>query len=218
MFAALLFWLYDKRPQVIETGEDKLGIAYMLLLLLFIGSSLVLRRRALPIATWARYGLVWTGVALVLVGGYSYRSQINSVWSRTLAVLMPGYAVQLTPGTVIVGAGEDRHFRVDATVDGAAIQFLVDTGATSVVLNRHDARRIGFTNDTLSFTRRTETANGIGLGAPVRLREIRVGEIVVRDIRALVNQAPMSSSLLGINFLERLSGYSVKDGLLTLQR
>ena len=118
----------------------------------------------------------------------------------------------------LVSAGDDGHFRLDATVDGAVLHFLVDTGATSIVLNRQDAERLGFNNDTLSFTRRTQTANGIGLGAPVRLREIRVGSIVVRDIRALVNKAPMSSSLLGINFLERLSGYSVKDGILTLNR
>ena len=60
--------------------------------------------------------------------------------------------------------------------------------------------------------------HGIGLGAPIRLREIRVGPIVVRDMRALVNKAPMSSSLLGIDFLERLSSYSVKDGVLTMRR
>lgn len=217
LFAALLFWLNDQRPQALDSRDSQIGIVHGLLLLVLVGSAVLVRWRSQSLGQWGRYALVWIAIALVLVVGYSYRSQINSVWSRSLALVMPGHPVQLTPGTVIVGAGEDRHFRVDATVDGAAMQFLVDTGATSVVLNRQDARRIGFTNDTLSFTRRTETANGIGLGAPIRLREIQVGSIVVRDVRALVNKAPMSSSLLGINFLERLSSYSVKDGLLTLK-
>lgn len=218
LLAVLLFWLNGQRPQALESRDSQIGFVHMLLLLVLVGSGVLVRWRSQSLGQWGRYALVWTALGLLLVGGYSYRAEINSVWSRTVAVLMPGHPVQLTAGTVIISAGEDRHFRVDATVDGATLQFLVDTGATSVVLNRQDARRIGFADDRLSFTLQTRTANGIGLGAPVRLREIRVGPIVVRDVRALVNKAPMSSSLLGINFLERLSSYSVEDGLLTLKR
>jgi aspartyl protease family protein len=218
LFAALLFWLSDLRPQALDSRDSQISMVHGLLLLVLVGSAFLVRWRVQSLGQWGRYALVWIGIALVLVVGYSYRADIERVWSRSLAGLMPGHPVEVTPGTVIVTAGEDRHFWLDATVDGASLHFLVDTGATNVVLNRQDARRIGLAVDSLSFTQRTETANGIGFGAPIRLREIRVGPIVVRDVRALVNKAPMSSSLLGIEFLERLSGYSVKDGTLTLQR
>jgi aspartyl protease family protein len=94
----------------------------------------------------------------------------------------------------------------------------VDTGATAVVLSREDAVRAGFDLDRLQFTARVGTANGIGLAAPVRLREVRVRSIVVRDVVALVNKAPMSGSLLGLSFLKRLSSYGVQGDILTLKR
>jgi aspartyl protease family protein len=218
LFAALVFWLNTKRPEVLELRDNQISFVHMLLLLVLVASGFFVRWRAQSLGQWSRYALAWGALGLVLVIGYSYRGDISRIWSRTLASVMPGYAVQLEPDTVIVSAGEDRHYRVDATVDGVAVRFLVDTGATNIVLNRQDARRLGFSNDRLSFTQRTQTANGIGLGAPVRLREIRVGTIEIRGFTALVNKAPMSSSLLGIDFLERLSGYEVKDGLLILKR
>jgi len=132
--------------------------------------------------------------------------------------VMPGRAVETAAGTAMIRAGEDSHFRIDATVDGTPVRFLLDTGASMVVLSRSDAAKLGFSLDRLTFSQRTETANGVGMGAPVRLREIRIGPIVVRDIAAMVNEAPMSMSLLGVNFLERLSGYSVRDGTLTLRQ
>jgi len=131
---------------------------------------------------------------------------------------MPGRAVEIDNRTVLVRVADDRHFYLDAKVDGTRIRFLVDTGATQIVLNHRDAVKIGFDMGRPAYTQRTETANGVGLSAPVRLREIRVGPIVVKDIRASVNKASMSTSLLGIAFLERLSGYSVKDGTLTLKQ
>jgi aspartyl protease family protein len=95
---------------------------------------------------------------------------------------------------------------------------LVDTGATAVVLSREDAARAGFDFSQLRFTAHVGTANGIGLAAPVRLREIRVRSIVVRDVAAMVNKAPMSGSLLGLSFRNRLSSYGVQGNILTLKR
>lgn len=218
LLAILLVWLYGQRPQALDSRDSQIGFVHLLLLLVLLSSGALVRWRDQTIGQWGRYILIWSALGLLLVVGYGFRAEITAVWSRTLAVLMPGHPVQITPGTVVVSAGEDRHYRVDATVDGAAIRFLVDTGATSVVLDRQDARRLGYSDEGLSFTQQTQTANGIGLGAPIRLREIRVGPIVVRDIRAMVNKAPMSSSLLGISFLERLSSYSVQNGTLTMKR
>lgn len=213
---AMLFWLSGERPDALASEGNRIHLTYLLILLVLIGSGLVVRRRDLSNLKWLRHGLIWTALGLMLVVGYSYRSDINSLWTRTLAELMPGRVVEIAVGSAIVRAGDDGHFHIDATVDGARIRFLLDTGASMVVLNRRDARTVGFDLEKLAFTQRTQTANGIGMGAPVRLREIRIGPIVVKDIRAMVNKAPMSTSLLGVNLLERLSGYSVKDGTLTL--
>ena len=214
--AAVLIWLSSERPDALAAEGNQIRLTYLLILLVLVGSGLVVRWRDRPKLKWLQHGLIWAGLGLVLVVGYSYRTDINSLSTRTLAELMPGRAIQIAAGTAIVRANEDRHFRIDSEVDGAQIRFLLDTGASIVVLNRRDALKIGFDMDKLAFTQRTQTANGVGMGAPVRLREIRIGPIVVKNIRAMVNKTPMSTSLLGVNFMERLSGYSVKDGTLTL--
>jgi len=215
---ALVFWLSGARPDVLAAEDNQIRLTYLLLLLVLLGSGLAVRWRNRPSLKWLQHGLIWAALGLALIAGYSYRGEVRSLWTRLVAEVMPGRAVETAAGTAMIRAGEDSHFRIDATVDGTPVRFLLDTGASVVVLSRSDAARLGFSLDRLTFSRRTETANGVGMGAPVRLREIRIGPIVVRDIAAMVNEAPMSMSLLGVNFLERLSGYSVRDGTLTLRQ
>jgi aspartyl protease family protein len=218
VLAAIVFWLAGERPDVLAVEDNQIRLTYLLLLLVLVGSGLIVRWRDRPKLKWLRHGLIWAALGLVLIVGYSYRTEVTSLWTRTLAELMPGRAIEVTTGTAMVRAGEDSHFRIDGTVDGARIRFLLDTGASMVVLNRRDALKVGFDLDRLAFTQRTQTANGVGMGAPVTLREIRIGPIIVKNIRAMVNKTPMSTSLLGVNFLDRLSGYSVKNGTLTLRQ
>ena len=95
---------------------------------------------------------------------------------------------------------------------------LVDTGASDVTLTPRDARRLGFHLDRLTYDRTYRTANGIVKGARVRLHSLKVGHIVVPDVRASVNSADMNLSLLGMSFISRLSRFEVADGTLTLRQ
>jgi aspartyl protease family protein len=117
----------------------------------------------------------------------------------------------------VVEAGRGGHYVIDAVVNGAPITFLVDTGASDIVLTMEDAERLGFHPRTLRFTQRFATANGEVRGAPVVLREIRIGQFSLFDVAASVNEAPLGVSLLGMSFLERLNGYQVDNGRLILR-
>jgi clan AA aspartic protease (TIGR02281 family) len=117
----------------------------------------------------------------------------------------------------VVRAGSSGHFLIEAWVNGEPITFLVDTGASDIVLTLDDARRIGLEPRTLAFTQRFATANGEVRGAPVVLREIRVGQLRVFDMPASVNEAALEVSLLGMSFLEQLSGYEVRGTRLILR-
>lgn len=216
VLAAIVFWLAGERPDTLADDGNQMRLTYLVILLVMVGSGLLVRWQNRPTLKWLQHGLIWVGLGMALIVGYTYRLDLQSLWTRALAEIMPGRAIEVAAGTAIIRASEDNHFRLDATVDGAPTRFLLDTGASLVTLNLRDAQMVGFDLDKLAFTQRSQTANGIGLGAPVRLREIRIGPIVVKDIRAMINKAPMSTSLLGVNFLDRLSGYSVKDGTLTL--
>jgi len=111
----------------------------------------------------------------------------------------------------------DGHFHTRVLVNGEAIDFLVDTGATSVALTREDARRIGLDVDSLQYRVPVRTANGMTYQAPVVLEELKIGLLSVRNVRGGVNRGRMSKSLLGMTFLRRLRGYEVVGDRLLLR-
>ena len=117
----------------------------------------------------------------------------------------------------VVEAGPHGHFVVEAEVNGVPLTFMVDTGASQIVLTLDDARQLGFLPHSLEFSQRFRTANGEVRGAPVRLRELRIGQFSLYDLDASVNEAPLAISLLGMSFLDRLDGYRVEDGRLILR-
>lgn len=117
---------------------------------------------------------------------------------------------------ISIPADARGHFLVEAEVNGTPVTFLVDSGASSVVLSPEDARRIGLAPERLRFTERYRTANGMVRAAPVELREIRIGQLAQRYVPASVNEAPIGISLLGMSFLGRLESWSVEGGRLAL--
>jgi len=215
--AALIFWLSGERPGSLDDRDSQIGLVHSLLLLVLVGSALLVRRHLPSGMEVLRNGIIWIVIGLVLVLGYSYRDSFSRSWNRVVAELMPGHAVRTGDGEVLIRA-QGKHFVVDAMVDGTQIPLLLDTGATDVTLSRRDARRIGIDVGRLNFSQVTRTANGLGRAAPIRLREIRIGDIIVRDVQASVNDAPLGVSLLGNSFLEKLSHYSVNGSLLTLRQ
>ena len=107
------------------------------------------------------------------------------------------------------------HVVLDGNVNGSPVRFLVDTGATMVVLTMRDAAAAGLTRSDLVFSMRTSTANGVARAAPVRLRDVRIGQFVLSDVQAMVIEN-LGVSLLGRSFLQRLDGYEMHDGVLTI--
>ena len=176
-------------------------------------------RRAAPggLTRRLRHAAVWLALAAVLAIGYSYRFELTDVVNRLGGEIIPYAAVTTEDGAVRVRAHRDGHFYVDSRVGDRTIRFLVDTGATSVALSPADAQRIGFDLARLDFSRRLQTAGGVVRGAPVVIRSLEIGDIRLRNVRAIVNEQAMPHSLLGISALDRLGGYEVRDGTLTLR-
>jgi aspartyl protease family protein len=140
-----------------------------------------------------------------------------------------GAADGVAATTVLRGDGENMremtvrgahggHFLVKASINNEVrIRFMIDTGATMVALSAHDARRLKLDMERLKFTQRFQTANGVVRGAPVKLREIRIGDLVVKNVRATVMSGNIGVSLLGNSFLRRLRGYEVRGDLLVMR-
>ncbi len=211
---ALLAWQF---PEALKTEQDWLHLVYLIGLLALVSSGAISRRRN-RLGQSAKQAAVWLAIALVCIAGYGYRYEAQAVGQRVLGELVPGYAANTGEAAVTLRAGPNGHYRVQAVVDGARLNFLVDTGASDVVLSLADARKLGFNPDTLAYTLLFSTANGMVRGAPVILGEIAIGRIRITNVAASVNQAPMAGSLLGMSFLGRLSAYEVRGGSLTLRQ
>jgi len=120
--------------------------------------------------------------------------------------------------SLVVRASQGGHFAVDARVDGRRIPFMIDTGASQITIRESDAARLGFHPKERDYSIRINTANGVGRAAEVELRMVEVGDIVVRDVRALVvPDNVLSVNLLGMTFLSRVR-WSHERGKLTLEQ
>src|SRR5579864_2568699 len=109
------------------------------------------------------------------------------------------------------------QFVVDAEVNGTAVRFLVDTGASYLSLTPKDAAAIGLSPASLRYDLRMNTAKGVARAAEVRLREVRLGQLTIEDVPAIVMEDASGISLLGMSFLNRLDGHHISNGVLTME-
>lgn len=119
--------------------------------------------------------------------------------------------------SVMLRADTRGHFEADATVNGKRLAILVDTGATSVAIRAEDAAKLGVRPLPADYTVPLATANGLSKGARVILDEVRIGQVRVRHVEAIVMPPrSLSTNLLGMAFLKRLARVEMKDGRLIL--
>lgn len=218
--ALVVVYLTGRYPDAVD-GEGKISLVYSVLLLAVLGGSAILNRRRMQPGLIV-YGILgWAALGLLLFTGYTYRYELAQIGNKLMGELNPSGAITEPGGGVTIRANQSGHFVVEAVVvragQAVALRFLVDTGASDVVLSPRDAARLGFDVKGLSFTRRYRTANGSVLGAPVRIERMTIGPVSVEGVRASVNGAEMELSLLGMSFLGRLSGFDVSRETLTMR-
>lgn len=107
------------------------------------------------------------------------------------------------PASVVLTADAGGHFLTTGNVNGTTIRFIVDTGASMISLGASDARRIGI-DTSKGQPGLANTANGQTVVTRVKLDSVRVGEIVMNNVDALVHQQDMPFALLGMSFLNRM--------------
>nr|WP_315480717.1 TIGR02281 family clan AA aspartic protease [uncultured Rhodoferax sp.] len=113
-----------------------------------------------------------------------------------------GAGQQLSGGRVVLTAGPGGHFMSEGQINGRTVQFMVDTGATTIAMSVADAKRIGLDYQN-GQTVQMSTANGITQGWRVTLNTVRVGDVMVSGVEAVVSPGGMPYVLLGNSFLSR---------------
>ncbi len=184
-----------------------LGAILMGVVALIILVSLV-RSRAGRVV---RNGTAWIIIFVVTVAGFG-------LWEDIRDDFMPKQTAFADQGRVEVPRSRDGHYYMTAEVNGTPIDFVVDTGASEIVLTKEDAERAGLAADQLQFFGRASTANGEVRTAPVRLDSIDIGGIRDANVPAFVNEGQMFKSLLGMSYLHRWDRIEIADGKLILNR
>ena len=171
------------------------------------------------IASAVRQLMIWGGLAVLLYGIAMHRGMLTPGEDApaVAAVATPASPAQHVAGNALVyHADKAGHFWIDAAVNGASVRFVVDTGASTVTLTAADAAAAGISHSSLTYSIVTNTANGQGRAAPVRLREVRIGQLAINDVQAAVVDN-LHMSLLGMSFLNRVEMFRSGDSM-TLKR
>ncbi|MBT3533010.1 MAG: TIGR02281 family clan AA aspartic protease [Rhodospirillaceae bacterium] len=212
-----IWLLADRFPGRLSSDDGQVDLVRLLSILALISSGLLFARR-INFSEMARNIALWTGAAAVLVLIYTYQEELLLMAGRVQTELLPGEPVDGADGTVSLTQGRGGHFFATGKANGTSLQFMIDTGATDIVLSPADARRIGIDPASLRYTRIYQTANGTGRGAPYRLATLSIGPIQYRDVRVSINEAEMNNSLLGMSFLRRLSAFEIHGRKLILRK
>ena len=195
---------------------DYLYVVGLVAMLAMVSSGLSFMRR-INLGEVIRNISIWTGLAVVLLLGFTYRNELTGIYYRVIGELMPGQAIILEGNTIILSVSRDGHFYANGKANGKKLRFMIDTGASDVLLSPLDASRIGIDVEKLQFTKTYQTANGIGLGAPYRLNSLAIGSLEYAKFAVSVNKSDMVTSLLGMSFLERLQSFEFRGSKLYLR-
>lgn len=160
----------------------------------------------------------WSGLLGLTLVAYSYRTELRAVGQRVLATTFPGTVIETAPKEVTVFRQPDGQFSLSAEVGHDHVSFVLDTGASTVVLRAEDAARLGIPIKRLTYDIPVSTANGHALTAAVELPDLRVGTIRETGVEALVARpGSLHQSLLGMTFLNRLTSFTFSDDRLVLR-
>jgi aspartyl protease family protein len=190
---------------------DQFGEALFLVIL--GGAVLVwfIAQNRLSLGRVAQQALIWV---LIFVGVIA----AVGVWDDIRSTVTPRQTVHADSQRITVPRSRDGHFRLTLMINDQPIPFLVDTGATQIVLTREDAERAGLDPSDMIFSGVAMTADGEVRTAPVRLETVALGPFVDHRVGAWVNAGELEQSLLGMSYLQRWSSVSFQGDTLVLDR
>jgi aspartyl protease family protein len=203
-------------PGQISSDWNRARLVQLIVILALVSGGLVFARR-LKLKEAMRNIAIWAGVVAVLVLGFIFQDELQDIGLRVRSELIPGEPISRSGNELILSESADGHFYVMGEANGTRIRFLIDTGASDIVISPSDAARLGIDVKALDFAKSYQTANGIGQGASYRLTSLSIGPIAISDVPVSINRADMASSLLGMSFLRQFGSFEIEGRRLYLR-
>jgi aspartyl protease family protein len=184
-------------------------LAYLVLLGLAVGGYFLAQGRE-NLGRTAQQAVVWGLIFVGMIAGFG-------LWGDIRNDVAPRQSI-ISDTMIEIPRSADGHYYAVLELNGQAVRFVIDTGATDVVLTKSDAARVGLELNALAYSGSATTANGVVRTAPARIAEFQFGAITDRDIRVFVNQGKMAESLLGMSYLQRFGKIEIARDRLLLTR
>lgn len=198
-------------PTLSDLGENQsmlIAIAIVFLILVFGRRIPVLGRLISLVMTLA--------LAAALVFLFQQQERFNPLFGRIAERLHLAQPEQVVGRETRVAMAADGHFWVQVDLGGVKQRMLVDSGATVTALSSATAAAAGLTTRVEPFPMLIRTANGTVPARTAIVPELRIGNVVARDLPVVVSPAFGDMNVVGMNFLSRLKGWRVEDGALIL--
>ncbi len=191
------------------SGDQIANLAYLALLATAVGGWFIVQNRG-NMGRMAQQAAIWGFLFLGVIAAYGLWSDIRQDVAPTQALI--------GDSRVEIPRGRDGHYMLTLDVNGTPVDFIVDTGASEIVLSQRDADRIGLDPAELAYLGSAQTANGTVRTAAVNLDSMALGGIVDRNIRAVVNEGELDGSLLGMTYLHLYQKIEIENGQMVLIR
>jgi len=192
------------------TSDDMGQMIYLMVLLAAVGSWVFVQNRQ-SLGKTAQQLAIWALIFLGVIAAYG-------LWGDIRSTVAPQQAVMSDGGQISVPRSRDGHYYLTLQINEQPVNFLVDTGASEMVLNVEAAARVGIETEDLAYLGRAMTANGEVRTARIILDSVGLGGIVDRNVSAWVNEGALEQSLLGMRYLQRFSGLEIRNNELLLTR
>ena len=153
--------------------------------------------------------MLWALIFIGVIAAYG-------MWGDIRSTVIPQQSLSMSDNQLQVPRSPDGHYYLTLDVNETPVRFMVDTGASMVVLTKNDASKAGLDVGNLTFWGTAITANGPVEIAPVVLD--RLGPFSDRDVRASVNGGEMEQSLLGMSYLGLFDSVQIRNDRLILSR
>jgi aspartyl protease family protein len=189
-------------------GETLARVGYLAIILVALGGwALVEFRQRMGQAL--RMAMAWGLIFVGVMAGYG-------LWTDIRQDTMPIQSMA-RDGAIEVDRAVDGHYYLTLTINGTQVPFMVDTGASGMVLSLQDAEKLGLDPESLMFLGEAQTANGVVRTATVTLPVVELGPFRTEGFRAFVNGGEMEGSLLGMDYLGQFH-MEFRDGRLILRQ
>lgn len=195
-------------------GETS-GVIYSILLLVLVSSALISRR--VPMGQMLKMFLIWIAIFLIAFILFSFRVEFTMVWERMKAEVSGTSNQSVNGEKIILTQDESGHFNIRASINGVPIDFLVDTGATFIVMNDVDADRAGIAYDFGDIPVIFSTANGQSRSWRAQIDNLEIEASRYSDVPIFVSPTLGDTNLLGMSYLNRLQSWSVSGNEMILQ-